>query len=367
MWNIFKRRGKTKITKFIPITGTEDNVTDSDLLRVSENLNFRIYKLESVLQEFIRQQEQLARLTNGLITQNMMAIVRLEIAQSTDQIIAIALETKRETTGSSNAEMALNATATLAAIGVNFLTAGNMSLLGSIILSATPEAIKAASNNDPLGLINAFTDAADIDIDDILKKEVTKNLNEAEKNALITSIDAIKEQLEGQSQSSNQNAKETTSYKPIRKKTAWIAHGAGGTAAITSDVIEAIGTAFGAQFKKLNDQLDSHSLRKLQPNEIDPTDLAKESTLVYKISNPQDTTLLTSLHPMTQEVLSSALEILSTSRSSHYASLKGHSGLIFSYGTLQKAQRKVQQAYLKMQNGLDEGQGLSFYIDNKKA
>jgi len=71
---------------------------------------------------------------NRMIAQNMIAIVRLEIANSCDAITNAMIEVKCEKTGSGTAALVMNVAGTLVMIGGNVLTGGGMSVLGAVPL-----------------------------------------------------------------------------------------------------------------------------------------------------------------------------------------------------------------------------------------
>ena len=92
--------------------------------------------------------------SNRMIAQNMIAIVRLEIASTCDAITNSILEVKREITKSGRAEVAINFTATLVMIAGNVMSGGGMTVIGAVLVAGGTALTKAAKN-DLVGMVSA--------------------------------------------------------------------------------------------------------------------------------------------------------------------------------------------------------------------
>ena len=268
---------------------------------------------------------------NRMIAQNMIAIVRLEIANSCDAITNAMIEVKCEKTGSGTAALVMNFAGTLVMIGGNVLTGGGMSVLGAV-LAAAGSAVAAAANNNMDGVIRAGSTAistavvADVDgVSEIkgwnLKSTppVALGKSQAMKSSAIanTGVDgALK--LKGLWPPSK--AKAAPAGPPVFKakysRTAFIPHGAGGASAITFDVQKAIVDAYHETMDQLGDELATSAQGIAFVN----------STLLHKIANEpflNTTNMKSDLHPLTKSVLTKALDKLTTTGGTEYMKVKG--------------------------------------------
>lgn len=129
-------------------------------------------------------------------------------------------------------------------------------------------------------------------------------------------------------------------YKVVRKQTAWISHGAGGTHAITYDVQQAVQLAYGKALDKLAAELSMLSTSK---------SLGKGALLEEIISAPmkRDATM----HPVTAWVIRAALAHLESGSGSQYQALTGGSGMFGRASVLAEAKAAVKRSYGLMLDG----------------
>jgi hypothetical protein len=308
-------------------------------------------------------EDRRAKFANRLLAETMFAVVRLEIAQGTDQIINNALAVKREKTGSGTGEFAINTTATLVMLAGNVLSGGGMSLLGNLLVAAG-EMGKAAAKNDAAGLAKgvvklaasgttagmsgskgfadqsfAFSDKKD------LKDGKAEVRNEAEGVGAIIAIagEGAADLVVGLYERTAEPEAPKESNQPVRKRTFFVQHGAGGTHAITKDVQEAIQAAYG---ETLN--LIAQELATIGRSDGKHT-LGKSSIIGQIVDSPLDPTA--KLHPVTEAVIKRAIEILSSTGGKTYQALTGGSGVFGRESVLQEAQREVKRAYGFMLDG----------------
>lgn len=304
-----------------------------------------------------------AKFANRLIAENMFAIVRLELAHATDQVVNNALYVKRQVTGSGNAEFALNVTGTLVMLAGNVLTGGGMSLLGNLLVAAG-EMAQAAAKNDASGFAKgalhgvsgvvaastpqgraAFQEQQESGYQFASKSTVEDGEVETRSHSegvgeLITTAGEAALDLLGEAYERTKGAEpEVGTYTVVRRKTAWIPHGAGGTNAITNDVQEAMNAAYSEGLTTVARELGS--LRR--------QDLPADSTLLGRIVKSRyNTNMGDALHPMTAWVLERAVEKLATTGGGRYQAITGGSGMLGRESVRAAAQQRVKLAYKHM-------------------
>jgi hypothetical protein len=311
-----------------------------------------------------------AEFANRLLAETMFAVVRLEIAQGTDQIINNALAVKRDVTGSGTAEFAVNVTATLVMLAGNVLSGGGMSLLGNLLVAAG-EMAKGAAKNDIEGTARGalkmagaattagisgrlefdkqhegykFADRKDIVQEGGESKAEVRNHAEGVGELVNKSgegaADLVKEVFERYQSVTGRGEVETPeAYKVTRRRTVWIPHGAGGTQAITTDVQEAIDQAYANALTTVVQEFGILG-------QSDGTQLPPNSILGQIVSSTLDPTA--KMHPITNRVLSDAIGILKASGGHKYRALTGGSGMFGRESVLNEAKAKVKKAYENM-------------------
>lgn len=337
------------------LTNAQKHYNAGDESHAFRSLWYAVYALNE-------REERRAKFANRLLAETMFAVVRLEISQGTDQIINNALAVKRDVTGSGNAEFAINVTATLVMLAGNVLSGGGMSLLGNLLVAAG-EMASAAAKNDVAGLakgavkMGGAATTAGISGNLEFKKQ---GFSLADQKGLVKDADGeqvaeVRNHAEGVGEIvgiAGEGAADlfgqlyerfatpdnpTEGYALVRKKTAWIPHGAGGTNAITADVQEAVAAAYGQALTTIAQELQT----------IGRSDgkhaLGSNSILGSIVNTPLDPTAR--LHPVTSWVLRRALETLSDSGGTHYQAVIGGSGMFGLQQTRADAQRKVRTAY----------------------
>jgi hypothetical protein len=263
---------------------------------------------------------------NRMIAQNMFAIVRLEIANSSDAITNAILEVKHEKTGSGNAQLVMNVTGTLVMIAGNVLSGGGMSALGAVLV-AGGTAVMAAANNDKMAFVSALVSGgatgavASADGQRVTggfsllsngddpaaptAAEKRANVGNASADGLAKIVDLVRAPKE------EPIATFTLKYQ----RTAFIPHGAGGTSAITQDVQSAIVNAYHEVMLLLSGEID----RAASGEDIQglPGSLIDEISKSY---NPHAASDMTSnLHPLTKHVLRNALSSLSEGKGQYFS------------------------------------------------
>lgn len=331
------------------------------------DLNQAFLSLFKAVNALNEREERRAKYADRLLAETMFAVVRLEIAQGTDQIINNALAVKRDVTGSGTAEFAINVTATLVMLAGNVLSGGGMSLLGGLLVAAS-EMAKGAAQNDieatargAIKMTGAATTAgisgrvefgkqhsAGYQFSD--KKGVTDGQaevrNAAEgRGALVNTsgeggADLVKGVVERYKSVTRRGQVETPEpYTVTRRRTVWIPHGAGGTQAITTDVQEAVNAAYANALTTIVQEFAILG-------RSDGTQLPPNSILGQIVSSNVDTTA--KLHPVTSRVLADAIDILKASGGHKYRALTGGSGMFGRESVLNEAKAKVKKAYEHM-------------------
>ena len=343
----------TKLQKSINRTineAIEKSIKDNDQRQAIIKLGTAIKKTNQAITVLERQ----AVVANRLIAENMFAIVRLEIAQATDQIVNVSLHVKRDVTGSGKAELAMTVTATLVMLAGNVLSGGGMSLLGGLIV-ASGEAMKAAAKNDAAGMVTATAgtamtasavhegDREQFTMSDEGEVE-SRSQGDTIRDIISNSLETILELTE-LAESEDETEKQ---YEVIRRKTAWIPHGAGGTNAITNDVQEAIAQAYGQVLRQITIELKSIGHRR---------ELSGVGIIGNIVSKPQDKS--GDIHPVTKAVLTQALENLAGNGGDRYQALTGGSGWRGSSSKLNEAKRLVKRGYAEMASEVRGGEGIS--------
>ncbi len=316
-------------------------------------------------------EQRRALYANRLLAETMFAVVRLEIAQGTDQIINNALAVKRDVTGSGTAEFAVNVTATLVMLAGNVLSGGGMSLLGNLLVAAG-EMAKGAARNDIEGTARGalkmagaattagisgrlefdkqhgegykFADRKDIVQEGGESKAEVRNRAEGVGELVNRSgegaADLVKEVFERYQSVTGRGQVETPeAYKVTRRRTVWIPHGAGGTQAITTDVQEAIDQAYA---NALSTVVQEFTIL----GQSDGSQLPPNSILGQIVNTSLDPTA--KLHPITTRVLSDAIDLLKASGGHKYRALTGGSGIFGRESVLTEAKTKVKKAYEHM-------------------
>lgn len=313
----------------------------------------------------INQREQLrAKYANRLIAENMFAIVRLEIAHATDQIINTALAVKRERTGSGKAEFALNVTGTLVMLAGNVLSGGSMSLLGNLLV-ASGEIIKAGAKNDLVGVLGGIVNLGAASVSIGTNEGKKERAKQQEKGISLQQTSDVEDgKVETRSTTDGIAAlvktagegvlalggqlhdrfktedKEDLQYKVVKRTTVWIEHGAGGTHAIRVDVQEAMMQAYANALGLINNELKEIGATDRQPR------MGTNSVLGQIMSAPMNPTA--KLHPLTSWVVSEAIRLLAASGGTRYQALTGGSGMFGRESVLNSAKRDVKEAYSVM-------------------
>jgi hypothetical protein len=309
---------------------------------------------------------------NRLIAHNMMAIVRLEVASSCDAITNTIIEIKREITGSGSAQLAVNFTATLVMIAGNVLTGGGMTVLGAVLV-AGGGVLMEASKSDALGMLRKaipMTTAAVAGSRDgnltsesfsLRKDSGPYSSDSADKksgNVINSGAEGVGNLYDTLMPSAQGTSSVAGSYEPKKKRTLFIKHGAGGTAAITDDVQTAIVKAY---YDVCNTLSNETSMVR------DPTKPAAGSLLkeiVDAVVPPQGATTSLDglkLHPLTKRVLCNALNELKGGGGQRYqdairaeGSTKGNKAIL-----------AVKDAYRIMSESLETDAGLPTAADLK--
>jgi hypothetical protein len=275
----------------------------------------------AIINQLIFQMDQ----ANRMIAQNMLAIVRLEIAMSGDAIINAILAVKRLKTGSGTAAVVITVTGTLVMIAGNVLTGGGMSVLGGI-LAAAGTGVTALATNDVEGVLMATmavgmqarvaqqeaakgTSATDIVKGDGFNLKQDKAPEGASKfqkradvlNAAVAGGIGLKKQLLGEGETETKSNE--SSFKRTYQRTAFVPHGAGGTSAITYDVQQALVNAYIEVTSKLSNELSS--IAAAAATAAIATPLLTEIAILPLAANTKN-----SLHPLTKAVLITALNNL---------------------------------------------------------
>jgi len=258
---------------------------------------------------------------NRMIAQCMIAIVRLELANSCDALTNTILELKRKITGSGNAEVAINFTATLVMIAGNALSGGGMSVIGAVLVAGGKVMIEVGKSKGMEALLAAAAGAAG-GVAGGLDGNLTEEIGTAMKgqgasttsrqkniaDTTITLADGI------QSIRELRTAREREVKVNIKKRTAFVPHGAGGTASITADIQQAIVDAYNSVCLQLGRETDTakHTLKPAAGS------ILKE---IVDAQMPSDLTDAKSLglHPLTRIVLERALGLLNLNGGDHYS------------------------------------------------
>jgi len=308
-----------------------------------------------------------------LIAENMFAIVRLEIGQATDQIITIALEAKRFRTGSKAGAASLNAAGTMAMLAGNILSAGSLDLLGKLLV-ASGEIVQAAAGKDlsgiATGLLHMSTGAVEASGGEL----ATQNSGgwQAEGTVDVTTTGGASKAITATKAQTRTAVAETVGdtviaemtkllteppepppdgYQPRKEKTAFISHGAGGTAAITFDVQESMEDAYSGGVKQISTELaklGGKAPEKLLRGELYDHEFESGSILATIMSKDQATEMKNTLHPMTDWVLEKALSSLALVGGTNYQLLEGGSGRFGRASTLRHAKRFiVEQTFVE--------------------
>ncbi len=361
-------------------------MTPEEMQEMKEKIENNAVALVAV-QASLAALESEMKTANRLIAHNMLAIVRLEIANSCDTITNAILELKREITGSGTAALVMNVTGTLVMIGGNVLSGGGMSALGSLLVAAG-NVVTALSKNDTAGLTvglvslasNATVGVMDkklVNSPDPQKFDLTSSgkpgmmpgKSKAQKDADVSTagVNGAIALLKLKKENANTpmsvtkvvySPKTTGSprddaFKVTYKKTAFVRHGSGGTSAITYDIQTAIVEAYFLVMKELDDSLKA----------------GVKNALLDRIANEAfpklGTNMKSSLHPLTKAVLEKALGKLMVAGGAESEYQKITSGSFFStQKTRKSAQLHVKDAYTKLyqkitlDEPLPDGKGL---------
>ena len=253
---------------------------------------------------------------NRMIAHNMFAIVRLEIANSCDAITNLMLDVKREKTGSGNAAIAIQVTATLAMIAGNVLTGGGMGVIGAVCVAAGTMAMAAAENDvggmasgalsgvsasvvagiDGTGVFSGWNLGQDSGPDE--GTSGTQGIADMTGIAYESAMSLV-----GYVPTPKKEEPAVTSFKVSYKRTCFVAHGAGGTSAITYDVQTAIVNAYYSTIQRLGADIEYAKTNLV----------AAEGSLLKQISeapmpsNSGGGEMKSDLHPLTKAVLVAAL------------------------------------------------------------
>lgn len=308
-------------------------------------LSTAVRKLHTYVSLVDERERRRADYANRLIVETMFAVVRLEIATASIQMINHALAIKREITGSGKAELVFDITGTLVMLAGNVLSGGGMSLLGNLIVAAG-EMVKSGAKNDMVGLGKAVMKGASAGF--VLGMKGKEAYQEQERNIgfgqrLDVKDNKVELQDEWESIGELLNNGVDQVFEPaeitvVRRKTFFISHGAGGSSAIETDVKEAISVAYGKALTQIADELKK--IGEKGPN----VNLGGNSILNPIISAPLNAKA--TLHPVTSWVIETALQDLANgvnNAGATYAALANTKG-----GTTQKAHSVVKKAYGKM-------------------
>ena len=252
--------------------------------------------------------EKLQKNTEGLnkiVAHNMLAIVRLEIATITDQIITIAVTMKRDKTGTERAAFAVNITATLAVLACNAFAPGAAGIIGGFMMKAGEageilyDAIQ--SNGQSLGKESDVNSIPKFHSNHVKKSEQEETVYGTGKTVIVNMVaDA------GGAPRPDPEKIVNPAIDLARRRTLLITHGSGGTSAITYDVQIAVTQAFVEVIKDLEKGVESKEnfiasplLKKIRESHLKPH----------------------GLHPLTNEVLLRALANLQANGGSEYSKL----------------------------------------------
>lgn len=310
-------------------------------------LSTAVRKLHTYVSLVDERERRRAEYANRLIVETMFAVVRLEIATASIQIVNNALAIKREITGSGKAELVFDITGTLVMLAGNVLSGGGMSLLGNLIVAAG-EMVKSGAKNDKVGLGKAVMKGASAGF--VLGMKGKEAYQEQERNIgfgqrLEVNDNKVELQDEWESIGELLNNGVDQVFEPaeitvVRRKTFFISHGAGGSSAIETDVKEAIAYAYAQTLNNIADELKN--IGQAGPN----VNLGAKSILSKIINTPLNEKA--TLHPVTSWVIETALTSLASNKNNAaagyaYAALAKTKG-----GTTAKAEAKVRTAYAKM-------------------
>ncbi|MEI6146305.1 MAG: hypothetical protein WCP66_07825 [Methylococcales bacterium] len=265
--------------------------------------------------------------SNRMIAQNMIAIVRLEIASTCDAITNSILEVKREITKSGRAEVAINFTATLVMIAGNVMSGGGMTVIGAVLVAGGTALTKAAKN-DLVGMVSATISGTAAGVaggyDGNIGGQVstgfagqTPDPTSVDKNradAIISSaqgVESMKALLMPDGAATPKGAVYVSKpYESKRKSTMFKEHGAGGAAAIIYDVQDAIAAAYYDACATL----DREACATRDPEKPADGSILKaivDATIDARSGGNQ-------LHPLTKYILSNALATLEGGGGSKY-------------------------------------------------
>jgi hypothetical protein len=301
----------------------------------------RLIERIEILEKNNKELKQVVQNTEGLniiVAHNMLAIVRLEIATITDQIINIALTMKREVTGSERAAVAINIAATLAVLACNALAPGVAGMIGGLLLKAgeVGEILydTIQSNGQSLEEDSGVNSLNKVHPKYVKKSEQDQSLMETLSGTGKTVIVNMVADAGGVARPDPEK-RVNPAFDLARRQTLFITHGSGGTYAITYDVQKAVTQAFTEVCERLQ-------------NDTRTTAAFNASPLVQKIKdsvlNPKG------LHPLTNEVLLLALANLKANGGTEYWSISQSQN---SNGKTKKAQERVKRTYEELHKTLE--------------
>jgi hypothetical protein len=301
----------------------------------------RLIERIEILEKNNKELKQVVQNTEGLniiVAHNMLAIVRLEIATITDQIINIALTMKREVTGSERAAVAINIAATLAVLACNALAPGVAGMIGGLLLKAgeVGEILydTIQSNGQSLEEDSDVNSLNKVHSKYVTKSEQDQSLMETLSGTGKTVIANIVADAAGVA-IPDPEKRVNPAFDLARRQTLLIAHGSGGTSAITYDVQIAVTKAF-------TDVCESLRRDTLTPAAFNASQLLKK--IKDSVLEPQG------LHPLTHEVLLLALKNLKANGGSEYSKLTPE---FLGENKLKNAKAQVKRTYEELHNKLE--------------
>ncbi|MBT6433466.1 MAG: hypothetical protein HOK97_00775 [Deltaproteobacteria bacterium] len=328
----------------------------------------RVTKLEHqtlLITAQLAQQRDTNKRLLGMIAHNMLAVVRLELATWTDQITLVALEVKRDVTGSGTAKIVVNIAATAAMLAGNVLTAGGMTALGAVIVG-TANVLTAAADEDPVALLSASATLgisssrlhqggmktmgrASHDPDDDTQSAKDQAARESQEDEILAVSAEGANIAKAIIKKLATKEEEDEGYQLKRKTTAWIPHGAGGTNAITYDVQKAIVEFYYEAMGTLETEITAYARTGLLP----PNSLLEKLSIFEGMKNNGDTDTISQLHPLTKHVVAGALKSLAVSGGTKYSSTAGNTFTRSS--TTNKAKAQVKTSFKIMLDEIKTG------------
>lgn len=314
----------------------------------------KVFQLVSVQCARLDLLEQRMDQAYSMIAHNMFAIVRLEIASSCDAITNTMLDVKREKTGSGNAAMAIQITATLAMIAGNVLTGGGMGVVGAACVAAGNAAV-AASKNDVGGMMGGVLEGVSstvidgIDASGLFGKTSAQDVADKATIAYdsMASLAGVvpSKKLAGLIPSKKKEDEPVAIYKVKFASTCFVSHGAGGTSAITYDIQTAIVNAYYTTITQLGGEI-----KKMQETLVADGLLKEIAEAPFPQTDGGD--MKSDLHPLTKAVIVAALKELALFKGQYSSVTAPRTELS---GTTAKAKAFVLKGYQYMLKAANAG------------